>query len=107
MCASNGQSSLCTGFATPSTAKTSPRSVPGPGPGSWQPCETWPSAPCAWPDAPTSPKPPDGPAGQWTGHSPSSPSPNDLETAVGKLQEADDLTARLRQIPGAVCPEAL
>src|SRR5258708_20432608 len=88
MCASNGQSSLCTGFATPSTRKTNPRSEPGPGPGSWQPCATWPSAPCACPDAPTSPKPPGGPAGQWTGHSPSSPSPNDLETAV-----ADDLTA--------------
>jgi hypothetical protein len=43
---------------------------------------TWPSAPCAWPGAPTSPKPPGGPAGPWTGHSPSSASPNDLETAV-------------------------
>jgi hypothetical protein len=32
--------------------------------------------------APTSPKPPDGPAGLWTGHSISSTSPNDLETAV-------------------------
>src|SRR5258707_4865453 len=82
MCASNGQSSLCTGFATPSTRKTNPRPEPDPGPGSWQPCETWPSAPCAWPDAPTSPKPPDEPAGQWTGQSPSSASPNDLETPL-------------------------
>jgi predicted transposase YbfD/YdcC len=76
-------SSRCTGCATPSTRKTNPRSEPDPGQGSWRPCATWPSVPCAWPGAPTSPKPPDGPAGQWTGHSPSSASPNDLETAVG------------------------
>ena len=47
---------------------------------------TWPSVPCAYPDAPMSPKPPDGPAGQWTGHSPSSASLHDLETAVTRTR---------------------
>jgi predicted transposase YbfD/YdcC len=68
--------------STPCTRKTNPRSEPDPGLGSWQRYATWRSAPCACPDAQTLPKPPDGPAGQWTGHSPSSASLYDLETAV-------------------------
>jgi predicted transposase YbfD/YdcC len=41
-----------------------------------------PSAHSAWPDAPTSPRPPDGPHVPWTGPSPSSGSHNDLGMAV-------------------------
>jgi len=52
--------------------------------GNYVSADTWPSAPCACSDAPTSPKPPDGPAGPWTGHSPSSASLHDLETAVSE-----------------------
>ena len=59
----------------------------------WQPCATWPSAPSAWPGAPTSPKPPNGPAGPSTGHSPSSSSPNDLETAVPDALGAKEVQA--------------
>lgn len=81
-CADTGRLSRCTGCATPCTRKIKPRSEPDPGPGSWPRSGTWPFAPCACPDAPMSPKPPDGPAGQWTGHSPSSVSLHDLETAV-------------------------
>src|SRR5262249_5418148 len=80
--AGSGRSSLTTGSATPSTRRTNRASERAPGQGSWQLCATWPSAPCAWPGAPTSPKPPDGPAGPWTGPSPSSASPNDLGTAA-------------------------
>ena len=40
----------------------------------------------AWPDAPTLPKPPDGPDVPWTAHSPSSDSHHDLGTAVGPLE---------------------
>jgi hypothetical protein len=39
-----------------------PRSRPDPDPASWPPCTTSRSAPTALPDAPTSPKPPAGPA---------------------------------------------
>ena len=77
-----GDRVLALACATPSTGKTSHRSGPVPGQGSWHPCATWPSAPCAWPGAPTLPKQPDGPAGPWTGHSPSSTSPNDRGTTV-------------------------
>ena len=67
---------------TPCTKKINPRSEPDPGQESWPRYATWPSAHCACPDAPMSPKPPDGPAGPWTGHSPSSASLHDLKTAV-------------------------
>jgi predicted transposase YbfD/YdcC len=79
---SSGRSSLCTGSATRSTRKTNPRSESDPGQGSWLACAISPSEPCAWPDAPTSPKPPDGPDAPWTGPSPSSDSHHDLGTAV-------------------------
>jgi predicted transposase YbfD/YdcC len=82
-CANTGRSRHCIGCATPFIKKTNPRSEPDQGPESWQRYATWPSAPCAYSDAPTSPKPPDGPAGLWTGHSPSSASPH-LETEVGR-----------------------
>ena len=49
---------------------------------SWQLCATSRSGPSAWPDAPTSPKPPDGPDAPWTGPLPSSASHHDLGTAV-------------------------
>jgi len=77
--------------ATPCTRKINPRSEPGQDPGSWQRSATWPSAPCACTGAPTSPKPPAGPAGPWTGHSPSSDSPDDLETAVGTWVTTQEL----------------
>jgi DDE family transposase len=76
------KASPCTGCATLFTKRTNRRSEPGPGRGSRQLCATWLSAPCACMAAPISPKPPDGPAGPWTGHSPSSASLHDLETAV-------------------------
>jgi hypothetical protein len=77
----------------PCIRKTNRKSEPDPGQGSWQPCATSPSAPCAWPGAPTSPKPPNGPAGPSTGHSPSSSSPNDLETAVPDALGAKEVQA--------------
>ena len=69
-------------LATPCTRKTNRRSEPGPVQESWLLCVIWRSAPCAFPGAPMSPKPPAGPVGPWTGHSPSSASHHDLETAV-------------------------
>ena len=68
--------------ATPSIKRTNPRSEPDPGPGSWLPSATVQSGRPAWPDEPTSPKPPDGPDDSWTAHSPSSGSHHDLGTAV-------------------------
>lgn len=58
--------------ATPSTKRTNPMSEPGTDQESWQPCAILPSGPSGWPDATTSPKPPDGPDAPWTGPSPSS-----------------------------------
>ena len=43
------------------------RSEPDPGPESWLLSATSPSGHSAWPDASTSPKPPDGPDAPWTG----------------------------------------
>jgi len=70
--ASDGRSSPSTGCVTP----VSRRQIPGQNPVraedhgcSAQPGHLRP-APCACPDASTSPKPPDGQAGPWTGHSP-------------------------------------
>src|SRR5438552_531995 len=80
--ASNGQLSHFTGCATPSTKRTNRRSEPGPGRESWLLCVTWRSAPFVFSGAPMSPKLPGGPAGPWTGHSPSSASHHDLETTV-------------------------
>jgi hypothetical protein len=64
---------------------------------------------CTWPDAPTSPKPPDGPAGPWTGHLPSSASPNDLERPGGQFESASRPgllfgTSLTLSIP-ATCPQ--
>jgi predicted transposase YbfD/YdcC len=73
--------------------RTNRSSGPGLGQESWPRCATWPSAPCAWPTAPTSPRPPDGPAGPWTGHSPFSASPHDLETRPGEVGSAWSLVA--------------
>ena len=68
--------------ATRSTRKTNPRSEPDPDPGSWLLSAISRSGHCAWPDASTSPKPPDGPDAQWTARSPSSDSHHDLGMAV-------------------------
>jgi predicted transposase YbfD/YdcC len=79
----NGRSNPCTGSATPSTGKTHPGSEPDPSPGSWPACAILPSELCAWPDAPTSPRPHDGPAAPWTGPSPSSDSHHNRGTTPG------------------------
>src|SRR5947209_1804648 len=81
--ASNGRSNPCTGSATPFTKRTNHRSGPGTDQESWRLCEISRSAPSGWPDARTSPKPPDGPDASWTGPLPSSDSHHDLGTAVG------------------------
>src|SRR6266496_3347835 len=81
--AATGASSRCIGYVTPSTAKTTRPCTPDPDPESWQPSATSRSEHYTWPDAPTSPKPPDGPAADPTDHSPSSNSQQDLETTVG------------------------
>ena len=78
----SGRLSPCTGSATPSTRRTNPGSGPGTGQESWRLCATSRSAPSGWPDARTSPKPPDGPDAPWTGHLPSSDLHHDLGTAV-------------------------
>ena len=78
----SGRSSLFTGCATLSIKRTNPTSEPVPGPRSWLLSATSQSGHSAWPDAPTSPKPPDGPDVPWTAHSPSSDSHHDLGTAV-------------------------
>ena len=83
---SSGRSSPCTGSATPCIKRTNPRSEPDPDPGSWLLSATSQSGHSAWPDAPTSPKPPDGPDVPWTAHSPSSDSHHDLGTAVRQRQ---------------------
>jgi hypothetical protein len=54
-------------------------------PESWLLSVTSRSGHCAWPDALTSPKPPDGPGALWTALSPSSDSHHDLGTAVGLI----------------------
>ena len=74
--------SLFTGCATPCIKRTNRRSEPDPDPGSWLLSATWQSGHSEWPDASTSPKPPDGPDDPWTGPSPSSDSHHDLGTAV-------------------------
>ena len=51
-------------------------------PESWLLSATSQSGHFEWPDAPMSPKPPDGPDAPWTAHSPSSDSHHDLGTAV-------------------------
>src|ERR1017187_5976707 len=58
-------------------------------------------APCACPDAPMSPKPPDGPAGQLTGHSPSSALPHDLETAVAPPPAPGGRLASAAKVPAS------
>src|SRR5262249_54156224 len=73
---------LTTGSATPSTTRTTRPSAPDPGPGSWLPSGTSPSAHFTKPYATTSPKPAVGPAAISTGLSPFSDSRHDLETAV-------------------------
>ncbi|MEY9886826.1 putative transposase YbfD/YdcC [Catenulispora sp. MAP5-51] len=67
----------CTGSATPSTAKTTPRPAPGQDPVSQPPCATWPPGRCTWPDGATPPKPPDGPTADRNARSPSLDSQND------------------------------
>jgi hypothetical protein len=51
-------------------------------PESWLLSATSQSGHSEWPDAPMSPKPPDGQGAPWTAHSPSSDSHRDLRTAV-------------------------
>ena len=62
--------------------RTNPRSEPEMAPESWLLSATSQSGHSEWQDAPTSPKPPDGPDVPWTAHSPSSDSHHDLGTAV-------------------------
>ena len=76
------------------TKRTNPRSEPGMAPGSWLLSAISQSGHSEWQDAPTSPKPPDGPDVPWTAHSPSSDSHHDLGTAVA----LDIEVARARHI---------
>src|SRR4249920_320810 len=48
---------VCIGSATSPSARTHPSCAPAPHPEHSRPSATWRSAPCAWPDAPTSPTP--------------------------------------------------
>ena len=79
--------------AAPCIKRTNPRSEPEMAPGSWLLSATSQSGHSEWPDAPTSPKPPDGPDAQWTAHSPSSDSHHDLGTAVREYFAADTCAA--------------
>jgi hypothetical protein len=77
----SGRLSPCTGYLTPSTAKTTRPSAPAPGHGPWPPSGTSPTAHSTRPGGTIPPKPPAGPAAASTGLSPSSDSHHDLETA--------------------------
>src|SRR5689334_25402032 len=79
--ATTGASSRCTGYATPSTARTTPPSAPGQDPASWPACATSQSAPTISPADVTSPKPVARPAASCTDPSRSS-SQHDLETTL-------------------------
>src|SRR5512144_1799973 len=48
---------VCTGCATSPSVRMAPSCAPAPHPEHSRPSATWRSAPCAWPDAPTSPTP--------------------------------------------------
>src|SRR6266851_2824729 len=71
-------------YATPCIKRTNHASEPVPGPESWLLSATSQSGHSAWPDAPTSPKPRDGPDALWTAPSPSSDSHHDLGMAVAQ-----------------------
>src|ERR1035438_10549225 len=80
----SGRLSLCTGSATPFTAKMTQPSAPARGHGPWPPSGTSQSAHYIRPGGMTPPKPPAGPVVTWNGHSPFSDSRHDLETAVAQ-----------------------